>query len=126
MVAEFKTALRMELLDERDKPIYKVLTPFAFLSDEANTFVVVPEGFVTDLASVPRIPIAWWLTGGTNNRGAVLHDWLYSPKCKDDITRAQADAIFREAGLLSGIPAWRADIMWLAVRAAGGKFWKAR
>ena len=34
--------------------------------------ITIPAGFKTDLASVPRLPFAYWLTGGTANRPAVL------------------------------------------------------
>ena len=38
--------------------------------------ITIPAGFRTDLASVPRLPFAYWLTGGTANRPAVLHDYI--------------------------------------------------
>lgn len=123
---KFLTTLRMDLIDDSGNGIYQLVAPFAYRSDIVESFIMAPAGFVTDLASVPRLPLTWWLAGGTNQRGAVLHDWLYSPMCKDAVTRKQADDILYEAGLLSSMPSWRAWLMWSAVRAFGSRFWKAR
>ena len=40
------------------------------------TVIVVPSGFVTDMASVPRLPFAYWLMGDTAHASAVVHDYL--------------------------------------------------
>lgn len=39
---------------------------------------IVPAGFTTDLASVPKF--LWWILPpfGRHSRAAVLHDWLYT------------------------------------------------
>ena len=77
--------------------------------------IKVHRGFVTDLASVPRLPGAYMLFGGKARRSAILHDWLYSLGWD----RQDADAIFK-AGIeneASGFTAW---MMWLGVRVGGG------
>lgn len=77
---------------------------------------VVPKGFETDLASVPRLPLAYWLVGGTATRPAILHDYLYR---SGGIARRTADAILYEAMIADGVSSWRAWIMWGAVRVFG-------
>jgi hypothetical protein len=62
--------------------------------------VKVPEGFRTDLASIPR-PL-WWLFPpfGDYLKPSILHDYLcVSPGCP----RALADALFRVAMKLEGV-----------------------
>ena len=92
--------------------------------------VDVPAGFITDFASVPRWPVAYWLTGNTAHRAAVIHDWLYdhgAPSLEGPpwlITRKQADLIFLNAMKDSGVPGWRRWTMYTAVRAAGGRPWR--
>lgn len=56
--------------------------------------LTIPVGFRTDLASTPRLPVAWLLAGGVANGPAVIHDYLYAMKWP---TKALADAVFYEA-----------------------------
>lgn len=95
---------------------WKLLTPLVYHSDMLGETVAVPFGFVTDFASVPRIPIAHLLAANCGHEAAVLHDWAYTTHF---ITRAQADALFHEALLVGGEPKWRAWLMWAGVRIGG-------
>jgi hypothetical protein len=78
--------------------------------------LTVPQGFRTDCASVPRVPIAYLFFGDTAHASAVLHDWLYR---HHPCTRAQADAVFLEAMQAEGVRWWRAQMMHRAVRLFG-------
>lgn len=108
--------------------------PLEFESESLKRVVVVPAGFETDLASVPRLPLAYLLFGGVGDPAAVLHDYAYSGLAP--FSREQADALFREAlaaldaqslagktGPTKAVPsAWysvRRGAMWLGVRVAG-------
>lgn len=54
----------------------------------AEDFMMVPKGFKTDLASVPRL--MWWFLSPTEiAEAAVVHDFLYSIK----YNRKKADII---------------------------------
>jgi hypothetical protein len=56
--------------------------------------VTVPEGFITDLASIPKF-FRMFISGAKETRKpAVIHDYLYQAKIE---SRAWADAVFREA-----------------------------
>jgi hypothetical protein len=94
------------------RPLMELDTPLVFDSEIVGK-VVAPAGFRTDLASVPRVPLAWWLTGGHGNRAAVIHDWLLE---EGIVTRRIADRVFREALQASGTPTWRTWLMYLGVR----------
>ena len=96
---------------------------------------VVPAGFDTDLASVPRV--LWWLIapGGRHGRAAVCHDFLYRVRprvgyeaagfrCEMELARGQADRAFREAMREDGVGAVRAWTMWLMVRLFGWASWR--
>jgi hypothetical protein len=95
-----------------------VLTrPLVYESDVLDARITVPQGFRTDFASVPRLPFVYWLYGGDFcDEAATIHDFLYS---RGAVTRAQADAVFREAMRAEGVAAWRAWPMWLGVRLFG-------
>lgn len=121
-MSKFLTTLRVMRVEDNShdgRGTWELLNIFAYKSDVADTTFVVPKGFITDFASVPRVPVAFWLTGETAQKPAVIHDWLYT---SHEVARSVADAVFREACLLTGMPAWRAWMMWLGVR-AGGKAW---
>jgi len=78
----------------------------------------VPSGFKTDFASVPRVPVAYWLTGDTAHLSAVLHDYLCRIHVPSDMTWKEAAEYFREAMRVEGVPSWRAYVMYWAVRLA--------
>lgn len=77
---------------------------------------VIPAGFNTDFASVPRLPVAFLLTGGTADRPAIVHDFLYRTGAED---RKTCDAIFAEAMKATGVASWRRSLMWAGVRIGG-------
>lgn len=104
---------------------WKLLAPLVYASDLVGT-VDVPMGFVTDFASVPRLPLAFLAAGDHAHQAAVIHDWLYTTHAVGGqaITRAQADAVFEEAIRCSDpdAPAW---LMWAGVRIGGSGAWDA-
>lgn len=123
-MGKFLTTLRVERVYDTSKDgrgTWQLLNLFAYRSEVADTVFVVPRGFVTDFASVPRIPVAFLLTGDCAQEAAVIHDWLYT---SHEVDRATADAVFREAVSL-GNPGWRAWLMWAGVRIGGGGSWEA-
>lgn len=125
-MAHFKTKLRVELVAAGSKPVWQLQAPFVFVTDVLDTILVVPTNFLTDFASVPRLPLAYTLTGNLAHEAAVIHDWLYSKECKDRATRKQADDVFYEAAIVVGTSEFRAWLMWLGVRAFGQRHWKKR
>ena len=83
-----------------------------------ETPLIIPAGFKTDLASVPSI-LHWFQTpyGREMNKPSVLHDFLYSAEL---LPRGKMDDIFGDALKACGMPDWKANICWSAVRACGG------
>jgi len=43
---------------------WRLPTELAYNS-QIHGLIIVPEGYITDFASVPRLPFAYWLTGDT-------------------------------------------------------------
>ena len=87
-----------------------------------NKYVIsVPEGFVTDFASVPFF-LWWWLPyWGKYGKAAILHDYIYKTK---QVSRTMADDIFHEAMLVGGTPTWKAWLMYEAVHIWGWLSWR--
>lgn len=106
-------------------------------SADSNEVIVVPAGFETDFASIPFGARNLFPPLGPWARPAIVHDRLYDEGGRHcgrrfleggtvqivSYTRAQADAIFREAMEVVGVPAWRRVIMYRAVRLGGWGGW---
>jgi hypothetical protein len=113
MTPEFLSQLDTRILsDERAV----LLAPLVYRSAVMGRELEVPAGFVTDWASVPRLPFAYMVAGGKARGAAVVHDFLYTTKI---CNRATADAVFREAMAVTGQPWWRRQLMWAGVRLFG-------
>ena len=107
------------------KDHWRVESPFRYyLGDKySNSWVYVPEGYLTDGASVPRI--FWGLIPpwGIYGQAAVVHDYLcefLSITVDGDplsITRKRADEIFLEAMTVLEVPAYLKYPMFYAVSA---------
>ncbi len=78
---------------------------------------VVPAGFRTDFASVPR-PVTWLVPRfGAYTLAVILHDWLVTEGLRRRVvTPRQADGIFRRVMRESGVPVLRRWLMWAGVR----------
>ena len=119
-MAKFLSKLDVEQVEDRreeGRGTWRLLSPLIYRSDVADDTFVVPKGFVTDFASVPRIPLAFDWLGDRGNLAATLHDRLYSKPHM--VRRAMADRILLEALIVQGVPRLAALAIWLGVRIGG-------
>ena len=84
--------------------------------------VFVPVGFSTDLASIPKIFRGAISVNEEHRKPAIVHDWLYVSR-KLFTTRKICDLVFLEAMEISGVPKWKRNVMYVAVRAGGWIYW---
>ena len=126
MKAQFTSSLHLEEmvnenwmpLKNRDgKQLYKVTQPLSFYSSVLDLVITVETGFVTDLDSTPRLPIVYLCMNAFGDGPATLHDYAYS---KALFPRQQCDALLREACIATGVPEWKAELIYLGVRVGGG------
>lgn len=96
----FRTPLVVEVVDDGE---YRLTEPFQY-ETAMGTLIEVPVGFVTDFASVPRLPVVYSMYGGRASKAAVIHDYLTRQAGKDCKGREYADNVFLEAMYVSGIP----------------------
>jgi hypothetical protein len=120
-MSAFLSPLRVEEVDEF-AGLWKLTAPLRYASDLLGRDVEVPEGFVSDFASIPRLPFVYWAEGGRGDKSAVLHDFAYTSQFVD---RATADKLLREALLASGYGEGVAGTFYAAVRLFGSSHWKA-
>lgn len=97
---------------------WELVQPFTYLG--ARDTFVVPAGFTTDFASVPRM-FVWLLPSyGRWTQAAILHDYLWDLARKGSFRKYDADGIFNRALRELGVPYLRRWVMWAAVRLASG------
>ena len=124
-MSAFTKDLIIKKIPDGNGDLFKVYLSFDYHigSEDSEEYVRVPEGFVTDLASIPWF--ARWLIPKVDRhcQAAVVHDFLYHSQ---QFSRAKSDAIFLEAMEVLGVAKWKRLIMYKAVRLGGWAVWKKR
>ena len=87
---------------------------FRLLEDLTIMGHKIDKGFVTDFASVPRIFTPIVPKMGKYNRATIVHDYLI---VSGQVPRKEADEIFLDIMLKSGVNKIRAYVMFYAVSA---------
>jgi hypothetical protein len=91
-----------------------------FTWDGTDFHVEVPEGFLTDFASIPFFA-RWWQRGGVGSQriAAYFHDYMYAGT--NSFSRRQADAAFYQVmKSVDGRKGWfKRGAMWAALRMGG-------
>ena len=106
----------MPLKNRMGRQLYQLDSPLIYQSDVAGVVITAPAGFVSDLASIPRLPLIYLLLNAIADVPGVIHDFIYSSGC---LPRDMADKVLREACLLTGVPAWKANLIYAGVRVGG-------
>lgn len=89
-------------------------------SNIIGRLITVPAGFKTDLASIPKILWNILPPVGRYDAAAVVHDYLYQ---HNGVTRAEADAVLREAMEVLGVRWSQRWAIYAGVRVGGWKTW---
>ncbi|HAE9564325.1 TPA_asm: DUF1353 domain-containing protein [Salmonella enterica subsp. enterica serovar Montevideo] len=87
-----------------------------YLSDGNSDIISVPAGFITDLATIPRIFRALLPPDGKYTKAAIIHDWMYDNALR---TKKEAAKIFLDGMTVLGVPKWKRLVMYQAVRIFG-------
>lgn len=122
---------RVEIISLAKKE-FKLLETLELTINQVGDKAIIPEGFITDLASIPSF--LFWLQWGAWNKAAIIHDYLYvhhfiSIKTvfytkKYHLNRKQTDILFYEILLHDGVHPLLAKLMYYAVRLFGGRHWR--
>ncbi len=96
--------------------VWRINKKFLYASAIKDLTVIVPAGFLTDFASVPRflwpiVPVA----DGVYDPAAVVHDFCVRSRKLLGISLWTCHLVFREALLTLKTPRWQAEAMYGAV-----------
>ena len=111
-MARFLTKLDISVITDG---LYRLERPLVYESDVLKATVRVPEGFYTDLASVPRVPLVYTLFGNRAHYESIIHDYLYRIDAEPHATYSQANEAFLEAMIERGKGWWISRPMYWAV-----------
>jgi hypothetical protein len=96
-------------------------SPMVFTAGKNNSLIViVPRGFVTDYASIPRALRLLFPRNGDYGNAAIVHDYLY---WRQDCTRAQSDNIMAIGMKEAGVPTATLRAVHVGVRLGGQGGW---
>lgn len=96
-----------------DPPLFIVAYPLRYATNDNMYKIVVPVGFVTDLASIPRA-LWWWQAPHEGTMApAIIHDYLY---WEQSCTKDEADAVLYLALREIGLGLFDARVLYLGVR----------
>ena len=110
-----------DLLILPEPDYWAIRAPLTWEAPDFN--ITIPAGFITDLASIPRILRNVLDVDGRSRCPAILHDFLYS--CQRT-TRSFADEQLRLALIAYGDTPAAARLYWLGVRIGGWVPWEKR
>jgi hypothetical protein len=122
-MSRFASKLRYE---DEDDGTFRLAAPLVYttnvLGDDRT--IIVPEGFVTDLYSVPKA-LQWFVARiQSSTAPAVVHDFLYSTVGDGArFTRDECDEVLLEAMRDRGISWWDRSRIYAGVRLGGWLPW---
>lgn len=122
-MSKFLTELEVCLVDDDDTWILR--SPLVYESNIVGT-VTVPAGFLTDFASVPRVPVVYRLYGDRAHRESVLHDYLYCLDSVPLVSFSDANKVFFEAMECRGKPFYIRHPMYWGVCLGGLPYYHRR
>ena len=111
------------LLGIGDNRTWVALRPMVYSIGDTADKIIVPAGFVTDLASIPRAfwgPPLFLTPAGQYSRASIIHDYLYwSQICSRD----QADRLLVIAMKESRVGAFDENVIYRGVQRGGLNAW---
>lgn len=102
---------------------YQLIETLEYRSKLMNDLIiVVPIGYRTDFASVPRFFWRIFPPHGPYVAASVVHDWLCDLMGSSGIDSKTTHKVFLEAMVELGVPGWKRVCMYRAVQIFGPKF----
>lgn len=110
---------RLIVADDGGFP-FTLMGVLTYQSDRLKRTLIVPNGFKTDFASIPRALWAVLPPVGGYDRAAVVHDFLYQ---NGGVSRGDADGVLLEAMEAVGVSRITRWTIYAGVRSGGWLIW---
>ena len=121
----FKNKLKIEAVPREDA--YLLTSRLSYITSLGDK-IIVPKGFKTNFASVPRLAKFYIDDDDWQIRApSVVHDYLYSAESAElGFTRKQADEVLLEAMMGLGMRKTKALLIYFVLRLFGGPNYEKR
>lgn len=116
LITDFNVTIYWD--DKGDKIRFALLDDYKFELDGMS--ILIPKGYQTDFATVPRLLWSILPPIGKHNPAALIHDYLYDNRIG---SRRWADKVFLEVMLRYSVKLVPAYTMYLGVRLGGKRWW---
>ena len=113
-MSEFRSKLKVEV-GEADS-YFILIEPLVYYSDLVGCEIVVPTGYSTNFASIPRLFQNIIQVNGKHRRPAAVHDYLCDFKKMLGMPQGLVDKIFREAMAVVDVDFVESAVMYRMVR----------
>ncbi len=118
-MSKFTAPLIVECIDGTN---WKLHESFNFyLEGDVHKIIVVPKGYVTDFASVPKILRIFAKNSELFNKASILHDFLYDGTT--GYSRENCDEFYRDGMRVFGMSDFRSNIFYKMCRLFGKSKW---
>lgn len=134
----FPSELKISPMRGENWEYRRLLADYTYRMSPDARRIIVPAGFSTDYASIPRIFRPWIPTWGRYGPAAIVHDYLYDrggqikipdPKASTQSvrnTRKRADKIFLIAMQQLNVGWIKRHVMYRAVRLFGSSAYESK
>lgn len=114
----------LDLIAQPQPDLWRLNAPLVWCDPQFGP-LEVPAGFITDLASIPRLfrNLPFLDPNGISRRPATMHDWLYGSPEGRARGKQFADDFLRAALRAEGASASVAQTFYLAVHWGGQSSW---
>ena len=119
-IAEVEIICSSLYLDQEKPHRWRLIEPVQVTLSNGE-LIIIPAGFITDFASVPRLLRGLVSTIGNHNLATLIHDYLY--------TEQYHSRLFADWEMLywleqRGVSKLKRYVMYYAVRLGGRKWWQ--
>jgi len=121
----FKNKLKIEAISREDA--YLLTSQLSYITNLGDK-IIIPKGFKTNFASVPRLAKFYIDDDDWQIRApSVVHDYLYSAESAElGFTRKQADEVLLEAMMGLGMRKTKALLIYYTLRIFGASNYEKR
>jgi len=123
-MSSFTDPVILKVLKQREFEVYEDFE-FHVGCYPSERIITVKRGTKTDIATIPRLFWIFFPPIGNYTKAAIVHDYLYRTP-SERVTRKEADEIFLEALVVSGVSPIVRYGMFYAVRLCGKRFFRKR